>query len=176
MSAAGHVSALRGTAPALRSAEPDAGRRSPHVLRPSGPLLPLAFARGVTLVALAVFGSLHWMAMLEPTAPGRAWDALGAALLAMVGLLLAARLSGPARWAAVTATSLLAILLAFLAGGITSRHPPGVRPSPRGTRSTVRAETNAISPRRFWAAISACLLYTSPSPRDLSTSRMPSSA
>jgi len=27
-----------------------------------------------------------------------------------------------------------------------------------------------------WAAVFGCLLYTSPSPRDLSTSRMPSSA
>ena len=120
MSAAGHISALRGTAPALRSAEPDAGRRSPHVLRPSGPLLPLAYARGITFMALAAFGSLHWMAMLEPSAPGRAWDALGAALLAMVGLLLAARLTGATRWAAVAVISLLAILLAFMAGGISA--------------------------------------------------------
>ena len=50
MSAAGHVTALRGTAPALRRAEPDAGRRTPHVLRPSGPLLPFAFARGVDVL------------------------------------------------------------------------------------------------------------------------------
>jgi transglutaminase-like putative cysteine protease len=120
MSAAGHVSALRGTAPALRSAEPDAGRRPRHVLRPSGPLLPLAYARGVTFMALAAFGSLHWMAMLESSAPGRAWDALGAALLVMVGLLLAARLSGPTRWAAVAVVSVLAIVLAFLAGGISA--------------------------------------------------------
>ena len=28
----------------------------------------------------------------------------------------------------------------------------------------------------WWGSIPACLLYTSPSPRDLSTSRMPSSA
>ena len=39
-----------------------------------------------------------------------------------------------------------------------------------------------ISPEREWTAITynlrlyICLLYTSPSPRDLSTSRMPSSA
>ena len=81
MSAAGHVSALRGTAPALRRAEPDAGRRTPHVLRPSGPLLPLAFARGVTFFALATFGALHWMAMLEPTArrPGVGRGRRGAA-------------------------------------------------------------------------------------------------
>ena len=30
--------------------------------------------------------------------------------------------------------------------------------------------------QRFWSPIQGCLLYTSPSPRDLSTSRMPSSA
>ena len=71
MSAAGHVSALRGTAPALRSAEPDAGRRSPHVLRPDrARCCRSPFARGVTFLALAAFGALHWMAMLEPTAPG----------------------------------------------------------------------------------------------------------
>ena len=29
---------------------------------------------------------------------------------------------------------------------------------------------------RSWLTIISCLLYTSPSPRDLSTSRMPSSA
>ena len=30
--------------------------------------------------------------------------------------------------------------------------------------------------KKFTSEIEACLLYTSPSPRDLSTSRMPSSA
>ena len=29
---------------------------------------------------------------------------------------------------------------------------------------------------RYWSDVPGCLLYTSPSPRDLSTSRMPSSA
>ena len=118
MSAAGHVTALRGTAPALRRAEPDAGRRTPHVLRPSGPLLPLAVARSATYVALATFGALHWMAMLEPTAAARAWYAVGAGLLAMGGLLGAARLRSPARWAAVAGASLLTIVLAFLAAGV----------------------------------------------------------
>ena len=33
-----------------------------------------------------------------------------------------------------------------------------------------------VSPAAFLARREACLLYTSPSPRDLSTSRMPSSA
>ena len=31
-------------------------------------------------------------------------------------------------------------------------------------------------PKLRWEGVSFCLLYTSPSPRDLSTSRMPSSA
>ena len=33
-----------------------------------------------------------------------------------------------------------------------------------------------LKPEPLFAAVEACLLYTSPSPRDLSTSRMPSSA
>jgi transglutaminase-like putative cysteine protease len=118
MSAAGHVTALRGTAPALRRAEPDAGERTPHVLRPTGPLLPAAFARGVTFFALAAFGALHWMAMLEPTASDRAWYAVGAALLAIAGLLGAARLRGALRWLAVAATALVTLALAFLAAGV----------------------------------------------------------
>ncbi len=32
--------------------------------------------------------------------------------------------------------------------------PPGVRPSPRGGRSSMRAATSTTSPRRFWAATS----------------------
>ena len=38
------------------------------------------------------------------------------------------------------------------------------------------AELQAFAPQAFLAVTSTCLLYTSPSPRDLSTSRMPSSA
>ncbi len=110
MSAAGHVTALRGTAPALRHAEPDAGPRKRHVLRPSGPLLPFAFARGIAFFALAAFGALHWMAMLEPTAAGRGWYAVGAGLLAMAALLGAARLRGATRWLAVAGTSVAAIV------------------------------------------------------------------
>ena len=107
--------------PPCAARSPTPARRSPHVLRPSGPLLPLAYARGVTFMALAAFGALHWMAMLEPSAPGRAWDALGAALLAMVGLLLRRPPdAAPRAWAAVAVISLLAILLAFLAGGISA--------------------------------------------------------
>ena len=37
-------------------------------------------------------------------------------------------------------------------------------------------QPDAQLPKIFAATVSGCLLYTSPSPRDLSTSRMPSSA
>ena len=49
-----------------------------------------------------------------------------------------------------------------------------------GTSWNLRArekQPSYMSPRMGWRAIiESCLLYTSPSPRDLSTSRMPSSA
>jgi transglutaminase-like putative cysteine protease len=80
-------------------------------------LLPLAFARGSTLLALASFGALHWMAMLEPAAGARAWYAVGTAALAIAGLLGAARLAGALRWLAVAAVSVAALALAFLAAG-----------------------------------------------------------
>jgi protein-glutamine gamma-glutamyltransferase len=110
------VSALRGPAPTLRSATPDE-RLPARVLRPSGPQLPFAFARGSTFIALATFGALHWMAMLEPTAGARAWEAVGTAALTMAGLLGAARLSGPLRWLAVAGVTVVALALAFLAAG-----------------------------------------------------------
>ena len=111
------VSALRGPAPALRSATPDE-RRPVRSLRPSGPQLPLALARGVTFLALATFGALHWMAMLEPTASERAWYAVGTGALAMGGLLGAARIASRAlRWLAVAAVTVVALALAFLAAG-----------------------------------------------------------
>ena len=40
------------------------------------------------------------------------------------------------------------------APGITRMQPPGVRPSPRGGRSSGRAATSTTRPRRFWAATS----------------------
>jgi transglutaminase-like putative cysteine protease len=110
------VSALRGPAPALRSAAPDKRRPAP-VLRPTGPQLPFAFARGTTFLALATFGALHWMAMLEPTAGARAWYAVGTAALAIGGLLGAARLTGALRWLAVAAICLVTLALSFLAAG-----------------------------------------------------------
>ena len=110
------VSALRGPAPALRSAVPDE-RRPVRALRPSGPQLPFAVARGATFLALATFGALHWMAMLDPTASGRAWCAVGTGALVMAGLLGAGRLAGVARWAVVAAVTVVAAALAFLGAG-----------------------------------------------------------
>ena len=43
-------------------------------------------------------------------------------------------------------------------------------------RQSTRSNTPAATPEEFFARNCYCLLYTSPSPRDLSTSRMPSSA
>jgi transglutaminase-like putative cysteine protease len=83
-----------------------------------GPVLPLALARGIAFVALAAFGVLHWMVMLEPAATMRAWYALGAGLVAMLGLLGAARLQGRRRTAAAVLASLVAFALALLGGGV----------------------------------------------------------
>ena len=50
---------------------------------------------------------------------------------------------------------------------VTVKGPKGERKLP--VRSEIKVELND-------ATLTVCLLYTSPSPRDLSTSRMPSSA
>ena len=84
----------------------------------SGPaLLPLPAARGGTLLALATFGGLHWMAMFEPGQPDRAWLGVVVSALAILGLLGAARLEGPFRPIAATLVAIAAVALALLAGG-----------------------------------------------------------
>ena len=119
MSVAGaHISALRGPAPALRSATPDSRRAAARALRATGPLLPFAFARGMSFFLLAVFGAQHWMAMLEPTASNRGWYAVGAGLVAMGGLLGAARLTGLTRALAALGTTVVVAALALLGGGV----------------------------------------------------------
>jgi transglutaminase-like putative cysteine protease len=69
------------------------------------PALPPLAARGMAFAALAGFGLLHWMTMLEPAEPGRALAALALALAAGI----AAR-----RW---PATLIAAVVLALVAGG-----------------------------------------------------------
>ncbi len=85
---------------------------------PSEPTLSLPVARGLAFFALAGFGALHWMVLLEPSAPERALYALSAAALAIGGLLAAARLEPRARRAAAAGITLVAVALAILGGGV----------------------------------------------------------
>jgi transglutaminase-like putative cysteine protease len=82
------------------------------------PTLPVPTARGLAFVALAAFGVLHWMVLLDPATPNRALYALGAGIIAMGGMLAAARL--PERWRQPGAVGVfvVAIALALLGGGV----------------------------------------------------------
>jgi transglutaminase-like putative cysteine protease len=95
-----------------------AGTLRPRVAAARGPVLPLALARGSAFVALAAFGTLHWMVLVEPAATSRAWYALGAGVLAMLGLIAAARLPGRRRTVASIAVGVVAFALALLGGGV----------------------------------------------------------
>ncbi len=91
-----------------------AGRAGPH----TDTLFSLPVARGLAFVFLSSWGALHWMAMLQPSAPGRGWAAVGVGLAAALALLAAGRLEGRRRaFAAVGALVPLAALAA-LAGGV----------------------------------------------------------
>ena len=66
---------------------------------------------------------------------------------------------------------------------LPGKHKDTQKPDGWGRRYKVRiiglhdqGEESIDSDQLPWAQIMYCLLYTSPSPRDLSTSRMPSSA
>ena len=37
------------------------------------PVMAVPVARGIAFIALAAWGTLHWMSMLEPAEPGRGW-------------------------------------------------------------------------------------------------------
>ena len=85
---------------------------------PSDPTLPVATARGLAFVALAAFGVLHWMVLLDPAEPNRALYALGAGIVAMFGMLAAARLEPRAAQAAAVGVLVVTLGLALLGGGI----------------------------------------------------------
>ena len=85
---------------------------------PSDPTLPVPTARGLAFVALAAFGVLHWMVLLDPAAPNRALYALGAGILAMFGMLAAARLQPRAAQAAAAGVLIACLALAILGGGV----------------------------------------------------------
>ena len=118
----------RPTVTALRAAPP-AGRGSssappppPADAPPEGPraearlLHPLP-ARAMAFLALAAFGALQWMQMLDPAEPKRAWWGIAAAVLVGAGLIVAGRLPRAARIAAAAATVTTGVALAVLAAG-----------------------------------------------------------
>jgi transglutaminase-like putative cysteine protease len=85
---------------------------------PSDPTLSIPTARGLAFVALAAFGVLHWMGLLEPAEPSRALYALAIGITAMVGMLAAARLPWRASQAAAFGVLVAALALAIVAGGV----------------------------------------------------------
>ncbi len=87
-----------------------------------GELLPLWFARGGVLISFIAFAGLHWAGLLEPAEPGRAWEAVGLAVLVVIALLGAARLGRPLRWVVAGLVALAAIALALLAGGLADEY------------------------------------------------------
>jgi protein-glutamine gamma-glutamyltransferase len=106
-----------------------AAAATPRAL-PGDPTMSVPAARGLAFFALAGFGALHWMVLLEPAEPERALYALGAAAVAMLGLLAAASLPPRPRVAASTAVSVAAVALALLAGGVADEL---LRPDEWGT-------------------------------------------
>jgi transglutaminase-like putative cysteine protease len=115
--------AVTAPSPPPRPAAPPRGRPAPgpapppRAETPGGLLLPLAVARGTAFVALALFGCLHWMMLLEPAAGGRALVGLATAVLAVALVLAAGRLSGRLRSVAAVAAAIPVAALALLAGG-----------------------------------------------------------
>jgi transglutaminase-like putative cysteine protease len=88
---------------------------------PADPTLPVPTARGLAFLALAAFGSLHWMVLLEPATPNRAMYALGAGLVAMCGMLAIARLLPErprAQQVAAVLVLVVVLALALLGGGV----------------------------------------------------------
>ncbi len=118
------VTAFRGTPPAGPDGAgggsaplPPMADAPPTPRRPEARLLHPLPARGMAFLALAVFGGLHWMRLLEPAEPGRAWSAIGAAVLVGAVLVAAARLRGWLRMAVAAGALVAGVALALLAAG-----------------------------------------------------------
>jgi transglutaminase-like putative cysteine protease len=97
-----------------------AAARTPRALA-ADPTLPVPTARGLAFFALAAFGSLHWMVLLDPAEPRRALYALGAGALAMVGMLAVGRATADRprlRQAGAVLVLLVVLALAILGGGV----------------------------------------------------------
>jgi transglutaminase-like putative cysteine protease len=97
---------------------------------PSEPTLSVPVARSLTFFLLAGFGALHWMVLLEPSAPERALYGLAAAALVVGALLAVARLEPRARRAAAGGIAVAAFPLALLGGGVADEL---LRPDQWGT-------------------------------------------
>jgi MYXO-CTERM domain-containing protein len=80
-------------------------------------LFSLPLARGLSFGALASWGALHWMSMLQPAEPMRGWAVVGVGLLAMFALLVAGRQHGARRTLFVIAALIPLAALMLLAGG-----------------------------------------------------------
>ncbi|MDA0163583.1 transglutaminase-like domain-containing protein [Solirubrobacter ginsenosidimutans] len=81
-------------------------------------VLPVAVARSIAFVALAAWGALHWMSMLEPAEPKRGWTVVGVAILAVAAMLGAGRLPGKWRVVAAVAAIVPLVALMLLAGRV----------------------------------------------------------
>jgi protein-glutamine gamma-glutamyltransferase len=85
------------------------------------PTVPAPLGRSIAFALLALFGGLHWMALLQPAEPGRAFAALLVACLAIAGLLAGGRLHGWRRPVMALGVAVVALGLATLAGGVSAR-------------------------------------------------------
>src|SRR5687768_15554013 len=81
------------------------------------PVLPLPLARLIGFTALAAWGALHWMQLLEPAEPGRAWLVLLVGVIAAGMMLAAGRLTTTrARTLAAVGALVPIVALMLLAG------------------------------------------------------------
>jgi transglutaminase-like putative cysteine protease len=91
-------------------------RRRPAL---AGPVASPALARLVAFVPLALYGGLHWAALLDPGAGVRALAMVAAATVAGAALLAVPRLRGRLRRRlAVGAIALVLTVIAFVAAGV----------------------------------------------------------
>ena len=110
------MSTVAGLPSFARAAPPRTGRaRDP---REQDLLFSVAMARGLAFFGLSAWGALHWMSMLQPSAPGRGWAAVAVGLMAAFGLLGAGRVPGRRRTLLAIAVLIPAAALAALAGGV----------------------------------------------------------
>ena len=82
------------------------------------PLLPVALARALAFTALAAWGALHWMSMLEPAEPSRGWLVVLIGLMAVAAMLGAGRLEGRRRVLVAVASLIPLVALMLLAGRV----------------------------------------------------------